>query len=106
MNLVYPPPKPTPSLPEKFTVVELIDALGGPSAFARICGFTENVHARGGDLRRRQSIPVAHWQAVIDAAHKAGFKQVTWESLHRARQMPKPTKIKRLPRRKRRSSLV
>lgn len=102
MTLVLPD-KPPP-IPKDFTIIDLIDGLGGPSAFARICGFTENVHARGGDMRRRQSIKSIYWQPVVTAAHDAGYDHVTIETIMLAHQKPKLKK--RPPRRRKRTSLV
>lgn len=73
-----------PALPKDFTIVELIDSLGGPTAFAKICGFDTHAHARGGDMRRRQSVSLKYWDKVIAAAHRAGFGHVTYETIARA----------------------
>lgn len=50
------------------TVADIVDALGGPTEFGKICGFEKNPSARGSDIRQRGSIPVRYWRAVIDAA--------------------------------------
>ena len=51
------------------TVSDIIDALGGSTAFGRICGFTKNPGARGSDMRQRESIPVVYWPRKIGRAH-------------------------------------
>ena len=55
------------------TVAEIIDALGGPTAFGRICGFSRNPAARGSDMRQRGSIPVIYWPHVVEAAEAASI---------------------------------
>jgi hypothetical protein len=53
------------------SVREIIDALGGPTEFGRICGFTKNPGARGSDMRQRGSIPVIYWPRIVQAARAA-----------------------------------
>lgn len=55
------------------TVADIVDALGGPTEFGKICGFERNPSARGSDIRQRGSINVRHWRAVIDAARAKGL---------------------------------
>jgi len=50
------------------TVPDIIAALGGSTAFGRICGFTKNPGARGSDMRQRGSIPVAYWPRIVEHA--------------------------------------
>ncbi|MDF2602336.1 MAG: hypothetical protein K0Q54_5159 [Methylobacterium brachiatum] len=50
------------------SVIEIIDALGGSTAFGRICGFTKNPGARGSDMRQRGSIPVVYWPLIVEHA--------------------------------------
>ncbi len=69
------------------SVREIIDALGGPTEFGRICGFAKNPAARGSDMRQRESIPVTYWPRVIEAA-KAADKAITYETLVEAHQRP------------------
>ncbi len=47
------------------TVSDIIDALGGSTAFGRVCGFTRNPGARGSDMRQRGSIPVVYWPRIV-----------------------------------------
>lgn len=55
------------------SVREIIDALGGPTEFGRICGFSKHPGARGSDMRKRSSIPVAYWPGVVEAAKARGI---------------------------------
>ena len=50
------------------TVSEIVGAFGGPTEFGRVCGWTENPSARGGDILRRGSIPVRYWPSIVKAA--------------------------------------
>lgn len=54
--------------PSTLSVREIVDALGGPTEFGRICGFTRNPGSRGSDMRQRGSIPVAYWPRIVEAA--------------------------------------
>lgn len=54
-------------------VREIIDALGGPTEFGRICGFVRNPGARGSDMGQRGSIPVTYWPRIVEAAKAAGL---------------------------------
>lgn len=47
------------------TVADLITSLGGPAAFARLIGVTTE-HASL--MKRRQSIPVGYWPALIESS--------------------------------------
>ena len=55
------------------SVAEIIDALGGSTAFGVICGFTKNPGARGSDMRQRESIPVVYWPRIVEAAQARGI---------------------------------
>ncbi|EIZ83661.1 hypothetical protein WYO_3674 [Methylobacterium sp. GXF4] len=55
------------------SVAEIIAALGGPTAFGVICGFSKNPGARGSDMRQRGSIPVIYWPLIVDAARARGL---------------------------------
>lgn len=83
-----------PKIPVDFNVIELIDGAGGPTAFARICGFENNPHARGCDMRRRQSINPNHFPKIVAWAQENHTKarpltHITLESLLRANGKPK-----------------
>ncbi|KTS07926.1 hypothetical protein SB2_02840 [Methylobacterium radiotolerans] len=56
------------------TVSDIIDALGGSTAFGRICGFTKNPGARGSDMRQRESIPVVYWPRIVEYARARDIK--------------------------------
>lgn len=62
------------------SVCEIIEALGGPTEFGRICGFTRHPGARGSDMRQRRSIPMRYWARVIEAAQARG-KDLTTDAL-------------------------
>ena len=53
---------------------DIIDALGGPTEFGRICGFTKNPASRGSDMRQRGSIPVASWPKLVEVARTRGLQ--------------------------------
>lgn len=55
------------------SVREIIEALGGPTEFGRICGFSRNPGARGSDMRQRGSIPVLYWPRIVAAAKDKGI---------------------------------
>jgi len=63
------------------TVPEIIDLLGGNIPTATICGFENNLTARGGDMRRRESIAIRYWPAILKHAQKHGLDQITPVSL-------------------------
>ncbi|GEP00565.1 hypothetical protein [Methylobacterium haplocladii] len=50
------------------SVREIVEALGGPTKFGRICGFLKNPGARGSDILARGSIPVDYWPCIVDYA--------------------------------------
>lgn len=56
------------------SVAEIIAALGGPTAFGVICGFSKNPGARGSDMRQRGSIPVVYWPRIVEAALARGIE--------------------------------
>lgn len=55
------------------SVAEIIAALGGPTAFGVICGFSRNPGARGSDMRQRGSIPVTYWPRIVEHARRRGI---------------------------------
>jgi len=66
------------------SVQHLIDSIGGPSVFGRICGFIRNPGPRGSDMRRRGFIPVKYWPAIVAFGRKEnppGFLYVTYKSI-------------------------
>lgn len=56
------------------SVAEIIAALGGPTSFGVICGFSKNPGARGSDMRQRGSIPVIYWPRIVEAAQARGIE--------------------------------
>jgi len=64
------------NMPE--TVPKLIDAFGGPTAFARVIGKGASTAS---EMKRNRSIPVDYWPAIIAAAGEAGIRGVTAERL-------------------------
>jgi len=63
------------------SVPDLIDAFGGPTAFASIIGLKRASTAS--EMKRNRSIAVEHWPRVIAAAEKLGLEGVTAEGLMR-----------------------
>ncbi|MCF2522342.1 hypothetical protein [Bradyrhizobium sp. G127] len=83
------------------TVDDIFNALGGPAAFAR--GVTE--HGRpavkvspsgAGEMKRRQSIPVDYWIALVEFARSRNVTWLTYEALtfiHAKKTQPNLLKI-------------
>lgn len=59
-------------------VLAIFDALGGPAAVGRIVGKPVEHTTL---MRRRRSIPVAYWQALIEHAEAKRITGVTYETL-------------------------
>ena len=59
-------------------VPELIDRLGGPTAFSRIIGKGVSTAS---EMKRNRSVPVEYWPRVIAAARAQGLDKVTAEFL-------------------------
>lgn len=59
-------------------VNELIDLLGGTTAFSRIIGKGVSTAS---EMKRNRSIPVEYWPRVIAAARAQGVQEVTAEFL-------------------------
>ena len=62
------------------TVPALIDAFGGPAAYARVIGKGSST---AGEQKRTGSIPVVYWDLIVEAAPGAGIVGLTYESLVR-----------------------
>lgn len=60
------------------TVPELIDAFGGPTAFAAIIAKQPSTAS---EMKRNRSIPVGYWPSVIAAASERGLPGVDAELL-------------------------
>lgn len=56
----------------------IFEAFGGTGAFARVIGKPIE-HASV--IRVRDRIPVAYWQAIVDAAQEQGIEGITYERL-------------------------
>lgn len=63
------------------TIAKIIDLLGGPRITAEICGFRNNLPQRGGDMRRRGSIPVQYWPSILKDAKLRRIPEITPVSL-------------------------
>jgi hypothetical protein len=60
------------------TFVEVIDALGGPTAVAAAIGTTQqNVT----NMKARNSIPANFWKPLVEAAHERGKSEITLDLL-------------------------
>jgi hypothetical protein len=59
-------------------VPDLIDRLGGPTAFSRIIGKGPSTAS---EMKRNRSIPVEYWPRVISAAKERGIRGVSAEAL-------------------------
>ncbi|KQT08506.1 hypothetical protein ASG40_11535 [Methylobacterium sp. Leaf399] len=52
----------------ELTVPKIIDRLGGPTKFGKVCGFSANPCARGHDMKMRGRIPLRYWTPVLAEA--------------------------------------
>jgi hypothetical protein len=55
------------------TIPDLIDALGGPTAFGKII---VKGASTASEMKRSGSIPVEYWPTVIEAARERGLRGV------------------------------
>lgn len=62
------------------TVDDVIEAIGGTSAAAGICG---TVKSTVSSWRARSAIPADKWQSILDEARRLGRNEVTAEALAR-----------------------
>jgi hypothetical protein len=62
------------------TVPDLIDAFGGPSAFAKVIGKGPST---AGEMKRAGRIDVRYWPSIIEAAPGKGVLGITAEALMR-----------------------
>jgi hypothetical protein len=53
------------------TVAEIFDALDGPANVARALGVGQSTAS---EMKRRRSIPVGHWPALMAAAARRGVE--------------------------------
>jgi hypothetical protein len=60
------------------TISDIFDVFGGNAAVARILGVGASTAS---EMKRRESIPVEYWPALVDEAKKAGRDDVTLESI-------------------------
>lgn len=60
------------------TVSQIFDAVGGPSAVARLLGVGNSTAS---EMKRRGSIPVDYWPTLVAAARERGIEGLTYESL-------------------------
>lgn len=52
------------------TVADLVDRFGGPAEFARAIGKRPSTAS---EMKRRRSVPISHWPALIVAAQEKGI---------------------------------
>ena len=62
------------------TVAEIVDAFGGPTAFAKV--ISRGV-STASEMKRNGSIPGRYWEAVVLAARARGISGVTLACLAR-----------------------
>jgi hypothetical protein len=55
---------------------DLIDALGGPTAFAKIIGLGPERSSTASEMKRSGAIRVKYWPAIIQAARDRGLRGV------------------------------
>ena len=60
------------------TVSKIFDDLGGNAAVARVLGVGASTAS---EMKRRESIPVEYWPALVDEARRIGAEGITLESL-------------------------
>lgn len=56
----------------------LFDAFGGPAALGRAIDVNPSTAS---EMKRRQSIPVEHWELLVTSAKTLRIKGVTYEAL-------------------------
>jgi hypothetical protein len=60
------------------TVSDIFDVLGGNAAVGRILGVNPSTAS---EMKRRESIPVEYWPALVAEADRMGRTEVTLESM-------------------------
>jgi hypothetical protein len=60
------------------TVSDIFDVFGGNAAVARILGVGASTAS---EMKRRESVPVEYWPALVDEAKKIGRDDVTLETI-------------------------
>jgi hypothetical protein len=63
------------------TVAEIFDAFGGPSSVSRVLNVNPSTAS---EMKRRRSIPVPYWPALIQGAAERGIAGITYEALVKA----------------------
>lgn len=61
-----------------FTVTDLFAAFGGPAEVARALSVKPSTAS---EMKRRRSVPVAHWPALVRAAADRGVDGVSYDVL-------------------------
>jgi len=59
-------------------VPDLIDAFGGPTAFAAVIGKKPSTAS---EMKRNGSVPPKYWRTIVQAAAERGIDGVTYETL-------------------------
>jgi hypothetical protein len=77
------------------TVPDLIDAFGGPTAFAKIIGLRSEQSSTASEMKRSGSIRVKYWPAIIQAARDRGLRGVNEAMLVRIHLTKKPRRAPR-----------
>lgn len=60
------------------TINDIFDVFGGNAAVARVLGVGASTAS---EMKRRESIPVEHWPALVDEAKKIGRDDLTLECM-------------------------
>lgn len=60
------------------TISDIFDVFGGNAAVARILGVGASTAS---EMKRRESIPVEYWPALVDEARKIGREDFTLERI-------------------------
>jgi hypothetical protein len=85
--MTKPKPKKNGDAPKAPSVPHLIESIGGPTVFGKICGFRDNPGARGSDMKARRFIPIKYWPAILAYVRKEKpprFAYFTYKSLAEA----------------------
>ncbi len=60
------------------SIPSIFDALGGPGRVAKLIGVKPSAAS---EMKRRRSIPVQYWPALVEASTLLGFDGLNYEAL-------------------------
>lgn len=72
------------------TVLDIFERIGSPGAFAAMVGVK---YSAATEMKRRRSIPVQYWPALVEGCRQGGIEGVDFDllvALHAKRANPEP----------------